>query len=573
MLIWRKTVAGAGLLCCVGLAGPAHAVQYVNAVALAKVVNTPVGSVAPGVTQVPVITWGGDIATVHANGNGVATAPGSIFGKLGLNLRLVREDVFSKQLDAYLSGKSPYLRGTLGMINLAVEAASRDPRTKPVVIYQMTWSAGGDALVVKSGIHSVKDLRGKSIAVQAYGPHVDYLTKILADAGLSPRDVTIKWVPDLTGTKATPPAALREKEVDAALVIIPDAMALTSNGTVGTGAEDSVKGARILLSTRTANRIIADVYAVRSDYLQSNRDAVERFVRGLIEGEASLKQLVAAKASKAAEYKVVMSGAATLLLDSAQAVADVEGMYGDAEFVRLPGNVAFFTDRRNPRRMEQLNAEIQQAYVGLGLLSNRVPLAAAAWDFRHLGVGGEPVAAPETNRFNTGEVAGIVAKRQSQGTLAEGELFSFEVQFKPNQDKFSPELYADAFKRVASLAATYGGAVITVEGHSDPLGYLKAKQQGASQVVLGRTQQSAKNLSVSRAIGVRDSVIAYAKSQGIALDPSQFAVVGHGISQPKTGVCGGEPCAPKTEEEWLSNMRVEFRVIQIEAEASAFKKL
>ena len=81
------------------------------------------------------ITWGGDIATVHANGNGVATAPGSIFGKLGLNLRLVREEAFLKQLDTYLSGKSPYLPGTLGMINLAVEAASRDPRTKPVVIY------------------------------------------------------------------------------------------------------------------------------------------------------------------------------------------------------------------------------------------------------------------------------------------------------------------------------------------------------------------------------------------------------------------------------------------------------
>jgi ABC-type nitrate/sulfonate/bicarbonate transport system substrate-binding protein len=243
------------------------------------------------------------------------------------------------------------------MINLAVEAASRDPRTKPVVIYQMTWSAGGDALVVKSGIRSVKDLRGKSIAVQAYGPHVDYLTKILADGGLSTRDVTIKWVPDLTGTKETPPAALREKEVDAALVIIPDAMALTSNGTVGTGAEDSVKGARILLSTKTANRIIADVYAVRSDYLQSNRDAVERFVRGLIEGEASLRQLAANKSSRAAEYKTVMSGAAAILLDSAQAIADAEGMYNDAEFARVPGNVAFFTDRKNPRRMEQLNAD------------------------------------------------------------------------------------------------------------------------------------------------------------------------------------------------------------------------
>lgn len=576
MSILRRTIAVAGCVAATWSAA-ALAVQYVTPVPLAKSVATPVGNVGAGPTQVPVITWGGDIATVHGNGNSATTSPGSIFGKLGLQLRLVREDVFSKQLEAYLAGRSPYLRGTMGMINMAAEAASRDPRTAPVVIYQMTWSAGGDALVVGGAVRSVKDLRGKTIALQAFGPHVDYLTKILADGGLTTRDVTLKWVADLTGTRNTTAAAMRAKEVDAALVIIPDAMALTSNGTVGTGAEDSVKGARILLSTKTANRIIADVYAVRADYLASNRDAVERFVRGLLQAEASLRQLVANKTTRAAEYKTAIAAAAKILLDSNQAIADTEGMYADAQFVRAAGNVAFFTDAKNSRRMEQLNSEIQQSFVALGLLSNRVAIATGALEFASMegpgGTGAGPAATPPTTRFNQGEVAGIVAKRQSQGRLGEGELFSFEVQFKANQDKFPAELYAEAFKKVAGLAATYGGAVITVEGHSDPLGYLRAKKEGAAQVVLGRTQQSAKNLSVARALGVRDSVIAYAKAQGIALDASQFAVVGHGIAQPKTGVCGGDPCAPKSEQEWLSNMRVEFRVIQIEAEASAFKPL
>lgn len=554
-------------------AAPSMAVQYVQPQPLARSVTTPVGPVVSGPVQVPVITWGGDIATILANGGTPATKPGSIFDKQGLKLRLVREDVFSRQLEAYLAGRSPYLRGTLGMVNMAAEAAARDSRTKPVVIYQMTWSAGGDALVVGPGIKSVKDLRGKSVAVQAYGPHVDYLGKILADAGLGMRDVNIKWVPDLTGTANSSAAAMRAKGVDAALVIIPDAMALTSNGTVGTGAEESVKGARVLLSTKTANRIIADVYAVRADYLASNREDVERFVRGLVRGEEALRQLVAAKSGRAAEYKAAMAAAAQVLLDSPQAVADVEGMYADAQFVGSAGNAAFFTDPRNPRRMEQLTGEIQPALMALGLLSARVPLEAARWDYARLGLDAAPAAAVPQQQFDAGQVAGIVARRQSQGKLAEGELFSFEVHFKPNQDRFAPELYAEPFKKVVNLAATYGGALITVEGHSDPLGYLRAKEQGASPVVLSRTQQSAKNLSVSRAIAVRDSVIAYAKSQGISLDPSQFAAVGHGIEQPRTGICGGNPCAPKTEQEWLSNMRVEFRVIQVEAEASAFKPL
>ena len=181
------------------------------------------------------------------------------------------------------------------MINMAAEAASKDPRTKPVVIYQMTWSAGGDALVVKGDVQSgARSCKGKTIALQAYGPHVDYLTKILADAGLSTRDVNAEVGARPHRHRATrPPRRCAQGSVDAAFVIIPDAMALTSNGTVGTGAEDSVKGARILLSTKTANRIIADVYAVRSDYFEANRPAVESFVRGLIEGREALRDLVA----------------------------------------------------------------------------------------------------------------------------------------------------------------------------------------------------------------------------------------------------------------------------------------
>lgn len=547
--------------------------QFIQAPPLAQAVTTAVGAVAPGPVQVPIITWGGDIATVLANGNAKVTSKNSIFGKLGLNLRLFREDVFATQLEAYLSGRSPYLRGTLGMINMATEAANRDPRTKPVAIYQLTWSAGGDALVVKQSIKATKDLRGKTVALQAYGPHVDYLSKILADAGLTPKDVNIRWTADLTGSAKSPAAALRDAGVDAALVIIPDALALTSSGTVGTGAEDSVKGARILLSTKTANRIIADVYAVRSDYLQSNRAEVEKFVQGLLQGEEALRKLVANKQARATEFKDAMSAAARELLDSAQAVSDAEGMYRDAEFPGVAGNAAFFTKTENPRGFVTLNKEIQSAFASLGLLARAAPLEHAAWDYRRLGAGADVAAAPEARRFDADKVASMVARRQSEGKLQEGQLFSFEVFFKPNQDKFTTDLYGDAFKRVTGLAATYGGAIITVEGHSDPMAYLRAKREGAPDVVLGRTQQSAKNLSLSRAIAVRDSLIAYAKAQGVSLDSSQFAVVGHGITNPKTGICGSDPCPPKTEAEWQSNMRVEFRILQVEAEASAFKPL
>jgi ABC-type nitrate/sulfonate/bicarbonate transport system substrate-binding protein/outer membrane protein OmpA-like peptidoglycan-associated protein len=531
---------------------------------LATQIKTGAGRVASGKTiRVPLITWGGDIATILANGSSAKTGSNSIFAQKGLSLELFRQDDFKKQVDAYVRGKTPFLRGTMGMINMAADVLNRDPSTKPVIIYQMTWSNGGDCLVVKPGINSAKDLKGKTIALQAYGPHVDYMAKILKDAGLSLNDINIRWTGDLTGTEDTPAEVLFKKDVDAAFVIIPDGLMLTSNGTVGTGAEGSVKGARIMLSTKTANRIIADVYAVRSDFFESHRQEVQSFVHGLLLATQELKTLFKNKERNLSEYRTLLSASAAILLDSAQATADAEALYGDCEFVEFRGNVKFFGDEKWPRSMNHLVDEIQSAFVTIGLLARKSTLSQARWDYNALRSGLTGVDDVEAPRFKADSVAQVVARKQALGTLGEGELFSLEINFQPNQNSFPEDLYAGGFKKIVELAATYGGAVITVEGHSDPHKYNRLEKKGATQIELQRTKQAAKNLSINRAIAVRDSVISFAKSSGVPLDQSQFTVVGHGITQPKYP-------KPKTKEQWLRNMRVVFRIIQIEAEDDAF---
>lgn len=552
----------------------AGALNEVKNLPMDQLLSSQVGTVrASGTINVPYISWGGDMATIHANGDANLTKKNSIFDGLGLKLKLTRQDVFSTQVENFMSGKSPYLRGTIGMINQASDILNKDPRTKPVIIYQMTWSAGGDALVVKNNIRNVKDLKGKTIAIQAYGPHTDYLIRILNDAGLSLKDVNIKWTKDLTATNSSPMELFYDSTVDAAFVIIPDALALTSGGNVGSGAEDSVKGAKILLSTKTASRVIADVYAVRSDFFNSNRSQVEKFVRGLMKGEEALANLVKNKSSQAQDYSQMIKAAAKALLDSEQAIADAEGMYLDAEFVGFDGNVKFFSDNNNPRRMQVLNNEAQKGLAQLGLVNGNTSITSAGWDYGFLKTGLSNTQQAESPRFDRDQVASVVNRKQQQGSLAEGELFSFEVFFKPNQNTFSAELYKDAFDKVINLASTYAGAIITIEGHSDPMGYLRKKKSNAAEVVLGRVKQSARNLSLGRAQSVRDNVIQFAQQSGILLDPSQFAIIGHGISMPNTGICGSNPCAPKTEQEWRSNMRVVFRIIQIEAEDSVFSPL
>jgi ABC-type nitrate/sulfonate/bicarbonate transport system substrate-binding protein len=144
----------------------------------------------------------------------------------------------------FLQCKSPFLRATLGMAAQAANLTEADPRSAMVAIYQHSWSAGGDVMVVRSGAQQPKDLKGKNIVVQRFGPHVDYLLKILADAGLSPSDVKIRYVHDLPGKGSNTPMAAFQSDstVDAAMVIDPDAATLTSGGagssagSVGTGA-------------------------------------------------------------------------------------------------------------------------------------------------------------------------------------------------------------------------------------------------------------------------------------------------------------------------------------------------
>lgn len=511
--------------------------------------------------RVPLIAWGADIITIHANGKSAKTVKGSLFDEADLSIDLFREDDFNRQVDMYLKGEIVFLRGTMGMINMAMDKLSANRSTEPVLIFQHSWSAGGDALVVKSGIRSVNDLRGKRIAIQRGGPHVDYMLKLLKDARIKPTEVNIVWTRDLVGTKGdTPMSKFYGGDIDAAFVIIPDGLALTSQGTTGTGAEDSVKGARILLSTKTADRIISDVYAVRRDYFEKNRTKVKNFVKALLLAEEQVRDLASKKDSP--DYRTLLTVSGRILLDDAGAIEDVRGMYTDAYMAGYAGNVRFFTDSNFPRNYRRLVTEIQESLMVLGLLSKTSDIAFADWDYGELKSGLRYAGDVKVTRFNTG-TASVVAEKLSGSGEA---LFTFEIYFNPNQNSFPASQYREEFDRIIDFATTYGGALITIEGHTDPMGFLRKQQEGSDDLVLKKIRQAAKNLSYSRADSARLEIIKYASSKGVTLDTSQFNIIGQGIDSPKYGV-------PKTENEWRQNMRVQFKVLQVEAEEQVFRPL
>ena len=569
----------------------AQTFDYLSATPLANQISVSASPVqTSGTITLPLITWGGDVATIYTEMQGV-------FTQAGLNFELRTENNFRQQVEDCISGKTPYLRGTMGMIVAAAEVL-KQKGLEIVPIFQLTWSVGGDAMVVRSHIKKPADMRDKTIALQLYGPHMDYVANILSNAKVPLSSVNFKWFKELTfptydtSSIVDPVSAFQmDSSIDTAMCIIPDGLMLTSGGKEGTGAEGSVQGAKILLSTKTASRIICDVYAVRKDYLDAHRSEVQKVVHTLMVGQEQLQDLIKNKNSQQAKFNQLISKSADLLLGAPQATEDVKALLGDCEYVGYDGNVKLFTGAGTTRTLKTLTKEISTSFKSMGLISSSVTLSSPNWDYNTLAKGlqyatvkptttasasstapkktEKPKTTPPKKTKPKFDAAKVTKKVETAISVepetweSEGTLFVVEILFAPNQKKFSVEQYANDFQEALRIADTYGGALIVVEGHADPLGVAKARKDGKHAAEIAQMEQNAKNLSKLRAEAVRDSFLKYCKEKGVDIDASQFVPVGLGIASP-------EYPKPRTKEQWAANRRVVFRIKQVETELEEF---
>ena len=194
------------------------------------------------------------------------------------------------------------------------------------------------------------------------------------------------------------------------------------------------------------------------------------------------------------------------------------------------------------------------AFVGLGLLPAPVALARRNWDFAKLGTERRRAAsaAAEAQRFDSSKVAAIVASAAAAGARwARASCSPSRCCSSRTRTSSRPSSTPMPSRRSRASPPPTAARVITVEGHSDPMAYLRAQE--GRRVAGGAGAHAAVGQEpepLARGRACATASIAFAKAQGIALDPSQFAVVGHGIAQPKSGMCGEDPCAPKNEQEW-----------------------
>jgi ABC-type nitrate/sulfonate/bicarbonate transport system substrate-binding protein len=567
-----------------------------------------VAPVAAGPLKVPYLTWGGDVATFLANGD-MKTKAGSTYNKLGMDFQLVPGDDFIGQVRNYVSGKTPFLRGTMHMLGMASEVIGADPKTKPVVILQLSWSAG-DHIVGRSTVKSLNDLKGKKIACQKGGPHVGLLFDSLAAAKLTNSDVTVVWVDDLTGAKGPAEAFRKDASIDACCVITPDMIGLTSGiDSKGSGAEGTIEGAHVVNSTQQMSRSIADVYAVRKDWYDANKQVVEKFVAGYLKGTQDLvamrRQFEESK-KMSDPYKQILTLSQKTFGEQVLPTLDVDahGLLLDCSFVGLPGQIAFFQDKGNLSGFEGKMSGSLDLATTWGYASKRLGYDPISLNYEGIAkLAGVEYSAPSTSERFTGPAE---SKDMFFGeNLDANTIVSFTINFEPNVTEFSTDRYGSEFRRAAQAASTFGNAKVVIRGHSDPTqtlidlvragiekGLIKQSGQAPNfkYFLKGQpldltqtknildlikkgdfsggktdpmvTMQAAMNLSMQRAEAVRVALSKFAASEKANLDMSQIVPIGAGVTEPLIA-------KPKNMEEARENMRVEFRIVKVNAEALA----
>ena len=438
--------------------------------------------------------------------------------------------------DAYAAGEVHIGWATLDMVPLFLEGLvdgqgkPKDSRAMPRIYQQVDFSNGGDGIVVREEIKTVRDLAGKKLVLAQNSPSQFFALNMLVTGGLQPADVDMIYTDDAFQAAA---AFNANKDLAGCVSWAPDIYNL-----------EKAKGNRMLVTTQTANRLIADVWFSRADFAKDHPDKIEALVRGIFDAMEELK-------TEGAKAK-----AATLMADGYNIPAtDTLGMLADAHSTNWAENYQFFVNRNNPSNFERIWKQAYRLYRSVGAISNPPVPFDQVMDFSIIQkLGGEAKYAESKDEY-----ARTLAPKSLSAIRAENEEIltnTIVVHFFPNsadlrkkiirkidgkevEEPYDPSVDL-VLAEVATLAQQFGNARIVIEGHTD------ASMKG--QVPPGMV----KELSRERAGAVMGELITQSQ-----FDENRFAVDGLGWDR---------PADPERPDEHALNRRVEIKVYSAEKE-------
>lgn len=192
-----------------------------------------------------------------------------IFEKNGVNVKIEFFPVYSDSLTAFYSGRVDGVC-IAGSDTIAPYNESVDLKT----ILVTDTSYGADGLVVKEGINSVEDLKGKSVATEVGTLEHMFLLKTLEKYGMTIDDIDFV---NMTINDAGP--AFIAGSVDAAVLWEPTLSMAVNDG-----------GGKILYSSRETPGLIPDTFAVSQRVMNSSGEYVQKIVDSWFDGTKLLNE-------------------------------------------------------------------------------------------------------------------------------------------------------------------------------------------------------------------------------------------------------------------------------------------
>jgi hypothetical protein len=482
----------------------------------------------PRVVRFAVNVWAGWAPIIFAN-NGYK--PGKVWkdakgGEFQVELVLVDDPV--KMGDVVANGDVQIGWATVDMLPLLVERLKKDPRTMPRVFQQIDWSNGGDGIVVRNAIKDVSELRGKTVVLAQNSPSHYFLLNVLLNGGVNPSEVKMRFTKDAFQAAA---AYNQNSDIAGCVSWAPDIYNLTDN---------PKSGNKLLVSTQTANKLIADVWFARADFARDNPEIVEGLVRGIFDATQDLQS----EANKTTVED---------LMDKFYKLDPGTGkkMIGDAHWTNYAENRDFFLVSSNPTNFERTYTTAQRLYNNIKVIDSDVEFN-KIMDFSVIKkLGSEPKYADQKNTYEfnfTPKSAKDINVENAISTKSVRINFfpnSFDVFKKVPAQSGGGEVYYDGnidytIEEIAKTAGQYGAARIVISGHTD------ASMKGTAD------PQLVKELSEHRANAVKQALL----KKFPKLDPNQLVATGYGWEKPAEGAAA---------DDHAKNRRVEVKVVPAEA--------
>jgi NitT/TauT family transport system substrate-binding protein len=451
--------------------------------------------------NVGVVTWGGYAGGQYFNNGFDANEDSRFFKDYGFYVNFEVLDDFDASRNAWKSGDVDLLWATTGSFSTEANGLAE---YEPQIVMQADWSRGGDAVVVRRGIDKVNDLIGKTIAVAPMTPSHTFFLNLLDAANLNQSQLEVVEVANAIDAAAM----FKNGQVDAAVVWSPDDISCV----------ESVRGSKVLQSTKQASNIIADVFIAKKSFVDSHRTELSQLVEGWMIGSAEINS------SASAKNKAVSILATGLNI----AEHEAEGAIDNVRLTTYGDNVNFFGLNRDFDGVtgEKIYGQMAKKYASIGYLNGTTYWRSVANPsiIRNINLNG-----PEHNAEG---VATFTAPTQEVITAAAVSTKQVSVSFPTGSSTLDENAKYIIDEQFLDIAQNFANARIRIAGNTDNTGNYNFNV----------------TLSKRRAQAVADYL---AIEHGF--DRNRFVVVGYGPDNPVA--------SNNTSQGRAKNRRTDFELI------------